>query len=309
MEGFPVNSSTFNSKPLIRLIMLAAFGFTAYACLLQALGPEVSAFQNQWVKNYAVSERFIYGEGEYPAVIVGTSLAARLRQEQLGSDVYNLAFANGSVLAGLHIILKSGRLPKTIFIETNLAEHELDESMLDNLFMPGLWQIKRQVVALQYTYQPVNLLLSALNGNPEKSRAQPLADTPNPRILKQFLQRTLKDNNSADGLESKDELTELKTLITQLKSRGVRIVFFEMPVHPDLLSSPKYAGRRQILQALFPDDEFHFLSPAAASAYLTSDGAHLLPKSACRFSLVLKQMISQAVTDGQEKSLAAESPC
>lgn len=306
-----MNSSTFSFKnPITRLAVLASLAFAAYCGVLQTLQPEVNAFQNQWVKNYAVAERFIYDSGDYPAVIVGTSLSTHLSQDLLGNGVYNLSFSGGSVLAGLHIIQKSRHIPKTLFIETNLAEHELDESMIDNLFVPFLWKLKSRVLALQYTYQPINLLLSALKSHHEKNHVQRLADIQNPKILNASLQHFLKESRNPGGLEKKSEFTDLQALVKQLKSMGTRIVFFEMPVHGDILSSPKYAKRRQILKERFPDDEFHFLPSSAGSSYATSDGVHLLPKSACRFTLVLNRIINHpAAVDASPETLNPKNAC
>ena len=63
--------------------------------------------QNQLQQNYSYAQDFIY-EKKTPNIIVGSSMAARMKNEFLADNYYNLSFGGGSVLTGLEIIKRSG---------------------------------------------------------------------------------------------------------------------------------------------------------------------------------------------------------
>ncbi|OAD20724.1 hypothetical protein THIOM_003551, partial [Candidatus Thiomargarita nelsonii] len=102
----------------------------------------------------------------------------------------------------------------------------------------------------------------------------------NEKILKSSLIRHHQNNSRVDVFVDNRELRELKGLIDYFKKMGVKIVFFQMPVHQTLLSSKRYNARRLILLKMFSYAEFNWVKKYDANKYQTSDGIHLLYKSA-----------------------------
>ncbi|OAD19638.1 conserved hypothetical protein, secreted [Candidatus Thiomargarita nelsonii] len=103
MTLFTFSSNNSSAKTII----FAFSAFALYSLILQVVNPKITAFQNQWIQNYSVAEKYIYKQETPQAVIVGSSMSTRLLEEKFNSDVYNLSFAGGSVLTGLNIIKES----------------------------------------------------------------------------------------------------------------------------------------------------------------------------------------------------------
>ncbi|MGR9086033.1 MAG: hypothetical protein ACU841_03050 [Gammaproteobacteria bacterium] len=287
-----LSTSSSRSKPG-RLVLLTLTGFVIYSITLHRVNPPVIAFQNQWVGNYAVAEKYLYSDRIPRVMIVGSSMASRLVAEKFDEDVYNLSFGGGSALTGLKIIKESRRIPDMIWIETNIAERALDESMIDNLFIPFLWKVKGHVKSLQYTYQPINFLVSLAKSKYETTRPETGMDRPDKKILAANLSKHIRDHNHISGLSKKKGWIELKNTVDYFRGLGTKIVFFEMPVHSTLLSSPKYAETRSILRDLFPDVRFYWAAQSLSDHLSTSDGIHLMPNSASRYSTLLSRYIER----------------
>ena len=257
--------------------------------------PKIIRYQNQWQKNTAVAQDFIYGK-RAEHVIVGSSLSARLNQKLLPKTFFNLSFSGGSVLTGLEIIKKTGYIPKHLYIETNLIFRFKSKKMLDPLFYPVWWQVKASIPALQEKYQPLNVLLSkSLCSKPSDLK---LTDSNGPKRYKDSkeninLQRfnlMMKQRKTAYKKPLyKRHLKDLKELIQYFKNKGTQIVFFEMPIDSELARSPKAQERREIIK-----NSFHhsWLPLADYKAYVTTDGHHLTFKSAYNYTKVFLNDIS-----------------
>jgi len=148
--------SNFNNF-IVKSILLLLVLFFSYTIFIYTTSPNINKFQNQWAGNYAKAQEYIYSDKKYKTVIVGSSMASCLYNEELSNDVYNLSFAGGGVLTGLNIIIKSGKIPENILIETNTVERATDTGMIKRLFPPLVWKIKKFVIALQEQYQPINV--------------------------------------------------------------------------------------------------------------------------------------------------------
>lgn len=287
---------TFSSNNnLLKLAGLTIIVFSFYSLALQKANPSVTVFQNQFIRNYSIAEKYIYADHSPKIIIVGSSLSSRLIRDQFNNDIYNLSFTAGSVLTALNIIKESKRIPDTIFIESNVAHKELDNEMIKNLFTPIIWQLRGHIKSLQFTYQPINIILSAANSLYNKNKTEHSNEVPNKKLLQTSLSKFVKENNSPIGPAGKNNLTELKSVVNYFKSKGTHIVFFEMPVHPLLLSSRKYSELRSNLQAMFPDSVFYWVDRSDAEKYLTNDGIHLLHKSAYDYSVLLSGLIEKEV--------------
>lgn len=285
---------TFNSdNSLAKLAGLTIIGFIFYSLVLQKINPSVTVFQNQFIRNYSIAEKYIYADSPPKIIIVGSSMSSRLIKDKFNHDVYNLSFTAGSILTALNIIKESKRIPDTILIESNVAHKELDNDMIDNLFTPIIWKVKGHIKSLQFTYQPINILLSAAKSIYDNKQSENLNEQVNIKLLQNSLNKFIKDNNNPIGLTGKNNLNELKNVVNYFKSKGTTIVFFEMPVHPLILSSRKYIELRSILQAMFPDSAFHWVEHSDAEKYLTNDGIHLLHKSASEYSVLLSGFIDK----------------
>ena len=288
--------SSFNNA-LLKSIFFSLLVFSLYSWGIYRFDPSITTFQNQWVANYSKAERYIYRHNRPRAIIVGSSMAEKLLDDELDDDVFNLALNGGSVLTGLNIIKKRNMMPDVIFIETNYIERALDRNMLDGLFTPGIWKIRGAISSLQYTYQPINIALSAINNHFGPTHLDKMNSVPDKLILMRSLKSQIQENSQALLTSDSVESESLKKLVNFFEKRKVKIVFFQMPAHKMLLSSKNYYAHHSILLSLFPDAEFYWVNDEVADDYQTSDGLHLIYKSASEFSSKLNTMIHRSLFD------------
>jgi len=264
-----------------------------YSLFLYVARPVVTTFQNMWVKNYAVAEQYIYQPADKGVVIVGSSMAAKLPADGLRTDAYNLSFVGGSAITGLSIIRQSGRIPVAIFIETNVLERGLNDEMLSRLFTPLIWRLKGKLVSLQYTYQPINLLLSLIKGYSMQYAVAGGEEKPDKRRFTIGLNKQLVNSQSVVPLQNNTLFAAIKEQVHFFEGQGTRVVFFQMPVAGQLLASPLYRARKMLLPALFPSNQFNWVDAAEQRKYQTTDGVHLMPRSAVRYVDILNAYISR----------------
>ena len=306
MVGFPVNSSISNSSSnsgsnsgsksrqrLIKIVLFAVVSFGLYTLILQNIKPRVTKFQNQWIANYSRAEQYIYADDPPGIVIVGSSLSARLQQEHFENDVYNLSFSSGSGLVGLDIVKRSGVIPDVIYIETNTLDKPSDREMVDNLFTPVVKDVRSWFLSLQYTYQPINLFLSVLQGAKGGSHAAKLRNSKfSESRVARGLSIQLEENSSDETITDSSELKELQNSVNYFVESGAEVRFFQMPVHEQLFATKRYTTRKSVLTKMFPDTRFYWQNPDVARKYQTGDSAHLIYSSAYEFSVHFDKVIS-----------------
>lgn len=124
-QGHQMLLFTSNSKKLLIFIFIFLLLFIGFNLVIIIFKPSMSEFQNQWQRNISRVEDFLYKESQ-EEVIVGSSMAFNLNKDLLKqSRIFNLSFAGSSVLSGLEIIKRSKRIPKVIYVETNVIFREL----------------------------------------------------------------------------------------------------------------------------------------------------------------------------------------
>lgn len=277
-----MTSSTSSSSTITKTLLVFAGLFGAYSGYLGLTKPEVQVYQNQWIRNYARAQEYIYSDKDFDAVIVGTSLSARLPKDKLDGGVYNLTFEGGSALTGLDILATAGRYPKVILIESNLVDAPGDERMVDTLFTPLEWRLKRYAKAMQDKYQPINLMLSAWFPEKPRLKLKKLSQGPDPAVFQKNLEMQAKAlNDNPPGFYAAG-LDELKKATDFFRSKNVRILFFRMPVDPKLVGSLKYVAMDRELRRRFP--EIAWLPQPEDAKYETEDGSHLTYRAAQWFT-------------------------
>lgn len=275
----------FSSKLRLCLSLLVAVlvlaGYNAYLVVAK---PKVTEYQNQWVDNYSVAEKFIYSDETPRIVLVGSSMTARLPDEP-GGELENLSFHGGSALTGLKIIQKSNKLPAVILVETNVLERDINNDMIDDLFTPVVWKLKEELPSFHYTYQPINLLLSFLKEKYGASETKLRDSEINMEIFNMAVRGHLDNNSDTKPLtEAANRFDRVEAIVDDLKGKGVRVAFFQMPVYKPLLQSPCYRMRKEMILERFSSFPIYWIDEEQSENYKTTDGVHLTYASALVFS-------------------------
>ncbi len=240
--------------------------------------------QHQASGNRIKAEQFVFGPDQPDAtVIVGSSLAFRIVLDSLPPGTSNLGFGGLSIYDGLELIRRSGKHPARVLIETNMLFKEPDRAFLDALFEPGLYELRREVPILREENQPTGVLVGWLK---ERMRSAPETSTNAADSME--MSQNLFDTNMAsfaqvpaDSVQQRfiDRLTEN---VAALEEKGIKVIFMEVPVSPEITKSPLAIRSRELIEERFPDHPFLRTDPQLT--WRTADGLHLQPANAERYS-------------------------
>lgn len=283
------------AKGTVRGILAwAALLAAAWVGLIQAWAPQISQAQNQYAGNVGEAERYIYGSGRIPALVVGSSMVERL--DLLTDGRVQVLGMNGmSAREALEIVLRSGRLPEKIAVELNGLTAPANDRFLGRLFDPWLAPVRRHVLALRTDYQPASVVMTLAKNTFGRKTAQegPFVV---PRGLAEVRAKQLKDQYSQapDMEQLRANLVDVRNAVAELGRRGVRVTYFEFPVPHGLAKTHFHQARRAANAEILG-------APAASAVFLyddafeTTDGIHLAPEDQQRFALRLLELLDMSL--------------
>ncbi len=136
----------------------------------------------------------------------------------------------------------------------------------------------------------------------EQDSTQGQQDTPFVKerhpMLDQMLGIQKKEYSSVNAYVINTMVVTLTDHVKFLKSKGVNVVFFEMPVNRELTSLERAITLRKNIIEGFPDCEFIPL-PKNAHRYITRDGVHLAPEEAAEYSRYLSHEVVRIIEGGK----------
>lgn len=248
-------------------------------------------------------EAFVHARGATDEVIVGSSMADRLDEIVLGPGIAKLTFVGGSPLTGLEIVRRSERVPPVIWIETNMVIRPPERTLIDHASSPWRTALRDDTDLFKEAGRPSAYALDGLQRAFGKaSRAIPWlagASTGGAASDPDFRARVMEGNRdflrqAPDPTHLREQLEALAFDAAELRERGCRIVFFEMPVDPTLSKLPHPVVVRTALRDRFPASHWGWFDPGPAEAWRTSDGIHLEPADATRFAVLLRGFADSA---------------
>lgn len=270
-----------------------------YSAVLYMRTPPFTC-QSMWQANVVNMQDFIFGNNKRKNIIVGSSLAGNSLSSINSKYYYNLSFGGATLYDGLEVIKKSKIIPQIIFIETNYY-HNVSYVLMDfnkTTFMPIVFDLKKNVPALQEKYQPVNVLLpfilNKIQGivlkNENRSNVKKVGpDTVKKTqgtlreksIFEEMLKIQKKNYNWIPDKKIMDaSCKKLEEYIVYFQKSGVKIVFFEIPVDKCLCSAPFAEHLRGYLRKQFKPGDYNYIPMPDCSLYNTGDGIHLDNQSA-----------------------------
>jgi hypothetical protein len=285
-----------------KIFLVTCFAFLAYSAVLYVRNPPYVC-QSMWQANVANMQEFIFGTSKRKNVIVGSSLSGASLSSIRSEDYYVLSFGGATLYDGLELIKKGKVIPKMIFIEANYY-HNTSYVLMDlnkSTFMPIMFDLKKNIPALQEKYQPMNVLLPfVLNKiiflliNDEKSSndKKPCSTILNkPRetlrerlVFEEFLKIQKKKYNWVPDKKTIDaSCKRLEKYVVYFRKSGVKIAFFEMPVDKCLCSAPLAEYLRENLRKHFRPGDYYYIPMPDCSLYNTGDGIHLDNQSASMY--------------------------
>lgn len=239
--------------------------------LLVQLNPTLGMATHQWQENLIKAQSFLYAD-HADSAMVGTSLSARIIRDSIPS-VKSVSFGGCAVEDGLRIISSKRHLPHYVFVESNLLFMEGNKELVNKLTEGVIPKIKYWIPSLREQYEPICLLaslaLKAGNVNPQAGAA-----AIDMNILNQSIKQQQEDDRKYQYEVSEERLRTIKELMDSLEGKGVKFVFFEMPVNEQIYHLRKFAQTREKLAQEFPKANYRYL-PSDTTHYTTTDGEHL----------------------------------
>ena len=233
------------------------------------------------------AERFLYSGTHYKIITAGSSLIGSFtRLSTHRSDFYNLSLPPSGGCTGVRTVVLSGKIPDTLYLETNYISRGVKQELLDELFDPFSYQVKFYLPALEKSNKFIPLLINKLKPSVEISNSK----RPAKKLFDKLMAlNRIEYNTIPDSVEYNKILKMLAIDLHYLTNKGCKIVFFEVPIEREFVSSPKLVYQRKKLKSFFKGKEYKWIEPDTVSTYYTGDGKHLLSESFNRFNLYFKK--------------------
>ena len=298
-------------KLIVKSLVICLALFAAYHVALKRLPARLRSGNgagSQPERNLISAENYLYTNKNPPVVVVGSSIAERLHD--LPTDWYQLTFPGGNVYTGMEIILRSGKRPRYVLVETNVLNMDPDRQMLDTLSYPVLKDARNKFPALLEQNKPSHVLVRALHGRgtdrTESASALAAADPASGAFFDELVRRRLNELAEPPSPERLNEImARLHAQVDALQKRGIQVIFFEVPELAEAEDRPLKAVIREHVQREFPEPKYRWIPMPDATAYRTTDAVHLTSDSARRYCAVVSDYLASVdtrPTEGEAKS-------
>lgn len=256
-----------------------------YCISIQVIMPSIQVSQHQWQTNSIKAQNFLYTADTCTNVVVGSSLSARLNV----SELCNLSFVGLSAFDGLRMLESTNYKLSTIYIETNILFRDEDSDFTGQLTNPFLYYTKKYIPALRDGKQPLAIFAKTgyetfrhiKNGNKKIATSVTTVD---PVLFDKLLANQINLYATVPTSEEMNRsMSKLQKFVEKFKKRGIRIVFFEMPVHEKLCDLPLSVQFRKSMRKAFPPAQYRYIPQPDCRAYHTTDGVHLTEQEAIRY--------------------------
>lgn len=301
---------------IVKSIFTTFILFTGYWLLVSnKQQSQIINAQHQWQENVIKAQQYVYSNKVADNIIIGSSLSSRLTDSLLlSSKFYNLSFGGQSVYDGLDIVCSHSVYPKKIFIEVNMLKRSADKVFTNGILHPVLYPVRKLVSPLKEVYQPANylngiiltigeraidrftnLLFNPILNKFHSSKKNASTSKVNmPDLFESLVVRqVVAFNETIDSSIFNKQMRFLYEKCTYLKNKGVDVYFFEMPLHPQLENTNQMKHIRNALVNLFPKNEYSVLPKPDYSNYSTTDGLHLNPKNALKYTETFLEQTKQ----------------
>lgn len=279
-------------------IFVAVSLLIIYELILRVTTVPWDSSQNDKSANIISAQNYLYNysdkEIEEDTVILGTSVSRKLIIDSLGKHFVNLSFNAWTVYDGLGVVRMNGSRPSCLLIETNYVKDLVLQPELSDIMEPISYYSGKVFKSLHLANQPAGLLVgwgknklqSRIDALREKKREDTGLYNLNVRQNKVFMNETTPDSILTGRFE------KLKALITAFQKNHTSVIFFEIPIDPELENTNSMVEVRKYYASFFPKSEFTYIPRPEANNFVYSDGIHLSKESAVKYSLYLKNELS-----------------
>lgn len=282
-------------KKILACFVILVLG---WSLLLKFLPIDIDTTQNQWNGNLIKAEAYLFERPLLPntAVILGSSMSARIPVAKTNDSLINLAFGGFSAYDGLELVMTKAQKPATVYIETNTILKEPSAEFHEAVYSPIRYRLKSVFAAFLTKNQPFAVLKGLIRykkAGRSNVSALPLEEIP-PVVNQTILDNSIKQYAShPSDIFIKARLTKLAFYINALEAEGCSVAFFEMPVHPSLCRSALSNRVREELYKRFSRERYTYIPQPICGQFHTTDGIHLTSVSAALYAAYFTSNISR----------------
>lgn len=188
-------------------------------------------------------------------------------------------------------------MPKRVFIETNIVFKKENNDFTDALFNPVSYNLKKMMPSLRDGKQPVfivysrslRLLIMVEDGIKKWLGKDTRKSASANNTFEVAIASTLKYFSAKPGKAERDStFSNLDYYVRKLMSRGVKVIFFELPVNCRITKSPLHQIVRKTFLDRYTPDKFVYLPTPDCIHYKTSDGIHFTFDDALKYTSFFK---------------------
>lgn len=280
-------------------IIVAIILLASYEVILRISVLPWDSSQNDKSANLITAQDYLYNfsakEISTDTVILGTSISRKLITQALGDHFINLSFNAWTAYDGFGVIKSSRSQPACILIETNYLKSTVVQPELAGILEPISYYSAKILKSMRIANQPAGLLLgwgkSRMQTQIEALRDKKREDTVLYHLnLRQYIKEM--NEKTPDSILAK-RFSILKTMVEEFKKKQTTLIFYEVPIDPELQNTNSMTEFRKYFDLYFPRNEYKHISLPEKNNYVYSDGIHLTRGSALAYTLYLKNELKK----------------
>jgi hypothetical protein len=248
-------------------------------------------------ESYMKIQRYLYLPDKFQlnGVIVGSSMSGGISEGCI-PGVYNFALCKCNALQGAEVLIKSNKFPKYVFVEINRMENIYDTNFITERFDPVMYYPRKLNIALREGKQPLVFLggLFWIYFN-RRQLKQPGNQEQCQKIFENMLNMQKDRYNKPDSIQIAKNVSVLKRYVTILEAKGVKVIFFEMPINPELIKTPLSNISRELIKKTFPSCRYDYIPMDSSNSYKTLDGIHIGGDEVIRYTEFFKKYATDII--------------
>jgi len=264
--------------------------FASYNVFVFFVKEDISHAQYNYQENVIKADKYLFNKTVPHAIILGSSLSGRIVPDSL-PGIYNLALYGMGPFDGANILLKKDAIPAIILIETNLFYKPANENFKKSFDNNTMLFLKGKLPALRDEYQPVGISYGFIKKMSKNQHAQMRGNKLNNAFFETLVNTQKKLYQTPDTNLINLGIIKLRVYIDEIRKRGSKICFYEMPVNSELEKLPQTLKVRDAIFKNFP--EITYIQPPGKN-YVSSDALHLGPEEAAEYTAYLKTKLHAA---------------
>ena len=200
--------------------MAALLMVGSYEIFLRMANPQADVGQDQFATNRIRLENYVDRGSAADAVVVGSSLTARVPTDAWPKGWQILSQAGGNALVGLEVVGRAIPKPRRILIEINTLDTPYKMDDATNVLDPVRRNARQWLRFTRSANRPANLLVWRLRPAGAGSSEQPGAG------FRTQLGQWQRSYNQGPGGQLSSNLVRARAIIDALRDRGVAVTFF-----------------------------------------------------------------------------------